>query len=188
MKNKILTATFVVTSVCMTGCASTGAGILGEPTTQTTLSPEKIVSPQPIEGNSGNYMSPYTSDEVIAEWVDKAINAKAGASIGGAAGSIAGQYAASELLGQFDPFGFGSALGKNIGAKVGRDQALKSAGGMEFIRETSDLSFNRWEDLAAYMYVNYSSNEDYSDVLSATQAIYPEMESYNQALSSAVRK
>ncbi len=34
-----------------------------------------------IEDNSGQYLSPYTSDGVTAEWVNKAINAKMGSAV-----------------------------------------------------------------------------------------------------------
>lgn len=130
-------------------------------------------------------MSPYTSDDVIAEWVDNALKAKSGAAIGGAVGSAVGQYAASKAL---DSFGvFGSMLGKQVGKKIGREQALKAAGGEEVIKDTSDLSFDNWENLAVFMYVNHSQREEYAEVLAATQVIYPELENYASALARAPR-
>jgi len=43
-------------------------------------------------------MSPYTSDEVVAEWVDKAISAKMGAAVGALSASLSGRPPAEELL------------------------------------------------------------------------------------------
>lgn len=179
MKNILVGAALVMGSVGMTACSTV-------PTAPQYVAPTSLASPTPIDGNEGAYMSPYTSDDVIAEWVDNALKAKSGAAVGGAVGSAVGQYAASQAL---NNFGFlGSMLGKQVGKKMGRDQALKAAGGEEVIKETSDLSFNKWEDLAVFMYVNHSQREEYADVLAATQVIYPELESYASALARAPRR
>lgn len=161
----LLVSTMASTSIVMSGCATSVA--------QPMPTPAQLSSPEPIEGNSGNYMSPYTSDEVVAEWVDNALKAGAGAQLGGSIGSVAGSLAADQLLGNFGIFG--QMLGKAAGEKLGRAAALKSAGGMEFIRETSDLSFNTWQDLCVYLYAEHSHRENYADVLAATQQIYTKM-------------
>jgi outer membrane lipoprotein SlyB len=147
------------------------------PAAPTFASAETLTAPEPIDGNSGKYMSPYTTDEVVAEWVDKAVNAKQGAAMGGAVGSAAAQYAGSQLSSQLGGYGslFGSLIGKSVGEKMGRDAAIKAAGGTEFIRDTSDLSFGSIQDLALYMYVEHSHRENYADVLAATEEIYPEL-------------
>ncbi|MDB6114799.1 MAG: hypothetical protein JWQ62_1744, partial [Lacunisphaera sp.] len=56
-----------------------------------------VVAPKPIEGNTGKYMSPFTSDGVVAEWVDKAVKAKMGSAVGGAIGAYAGQKAMENI-------------------------------------------------------------------------------------------
>jgi len=138
------------------------------------------VAVQPIEGNSGEFMSPYTSDGVLAEWVDKAVNAKMGAAIGGAVGAYAGAKLAEQI-----PF-VGGWLGQKVGNTVGREIALEASGGEEFIKESSDLSFNNLNDLAVFMYANYSSTEHYQDALDATWEIYPDLKlTYMQALYTA---
>lgn len=180
MKHLVLSVALITGAITLSGCATTGysqGNSYAEPT--------RLASPVPIDGNSGTYMSPYTSDEVLAEWIDNAIKAKAGAAIGSSVGQAAGQMAAEEILSGFGIFG--SLIGDKVGSKIGRDQALKSAGGMDFIRESSDLSFNKWEDLAVYMYVNFSENKDYADVLAATTTIYPELENYPSAIAKASR-
>ncbi|HIM30560.1 MAG TPA: hypothetical protein EYG57_13565 [Planctomycetes bacterium] len=141
-----------------------------------------MVAPEPIEDSSGKYMSPYTSDEVVAEWVDKAISAKLGASIGGTAGRMAGERLAENV-----PF-VGGFLGRAAGQSMGRKIALESVGGEAFMRETSDLSFNSINDLSLFLFVEHSHRENFADVLAATQEIYPELKTaYGPAIQRAVK-
>ncbi len=142
--------------------------------------PHELTAPPAIEGNQGEYMSPYTSDGVLAEWVDNAINAEMGASIGGMAGAYAGQKLAENI-----PF-IGGWIGQEVGNSVGREIAIEMSGGEEFIRSSSDLSFNSLEDLALWMYVNHSTHPHYQDALESTFSIYPDLKTvYNQTLYAA---
>lgn len=161
--------------VLLQGCASTQP--IAEPA---QLAP---IAPEPEPGNSGDYMSPYTTDKVLAEWVDKAINAEMGASIGSTAGAYAGQKAMEQV-----PF-IGGFLGSTVGESIGREVAVQSSGGWDYIESTSDQSFNSLEDLAVHMYVNYSNNKHYQDALQATSSIYPDLqEVYAPALRTASRQ
>lgn len=166
-----------VCALALVGCAS---GPAAKPLA--SLHPTSaMVAPAPMENSSGKYMSPYTSDEVVAEWVDKAINAKVGASVG----STAGRYAGEKLM-ENVPF-VGGFLGKSVGESMGRKIALESVGGEEFIRQTSDLSFNNVNDLAIYLFVEHSHRENFQKVLSATQDIYPDLKTaYEPAVRRAV--
>jgi len=138
------------------------------------------VAPAPIEGNTGKYMSPYTSDGVLAEWVDKAINAKMGAAVGSAVGAYAGQKALENI-----PF-VGGFLGEKAGNAAGRAIALEASGGLEFITASSDLSFDKIEDLAVYLYATYGMTEHFQDALEATWEIYPELKTgYYPAINRA---
>lgn len=142
--------------------------------------PSELTAPPAIMDNSGEFMSPYTSDGVIAGWVEKAVNAKAGAAIGGMAGAYAGQKLAENV-----PF-IGGWLGESVGKTLGREVALKMSGGEEFIKSTSDVSFNNLSDMSVWLYVNYSGNEHYQSALDATFAIYPDLQQiYYQALLNA---
>ncbi|MEO3879438.1 hypothetical protein [Rheinheimera fenheensis] len=142
--------------------------------------PSELTAPPAIMDNSGEYMSPFTSDGVVAEWVDKAVNAKAGASIGGMAGAYAGQKLAENI-----PF-IGGFIGEAVGNTLGREVALNMSGGEEFIRSTSDISFHNLNDMAVWLYVNYSANPHYQDALDSTFAIYPDLQQvYYQALINA---
>lgn len=137
-------------------------------------------SPTPIYDNSGRFMSPYTSDGVLAEWVNNARNAEMGSAIGGMAGAYAGQKLAENI-----PF-FGGWLGQEIGSTVGREVALEMAGGEEVLRGTSDISFNSLEELSVWMYVTHSNHQHYQDALESAMSIYPELRDiYHQALLSA---
>lgn len=144
--------------------------------------PDQLTAPEPIHDNTGKFMSPYTSDEVLAEWVDNAIKAKAAGSIGGAIGAYAGAKALEQI-----PF-VGGFLGEKVGNKIAKEIAIKSAGGMEVIKKTSDLSFDSMNDMSVYLYAKYSSNEHYQSALDAVFSIYPEFkQGYHVALTQASR-
>lgn len=144
---------------------------------------DAIAVPKPIEGNSGKYMSPFTSDGVTAEWVTKAMKVGAAGSIGSAAGAYAGQQVLNQV-----PF-VGGLLGKKLGNTAGRAIALKSIGGEAFLKNTSDLSFNDGDALLIYVYAKYSTHAEYAKILDATYSIYPELkERYLAALLRAPLK
>lgn len=162
-------------SVVLVGCA--GRGIIKIPTAAS------LTAPAPIEGNTGEYMSPFTSDGVVSKWATKAISVKAGSAVGGAVGAYAGSKALEQI-----PF-FGSWLGQKAGNAAGRALAINNIGGEEFIKETSDLSFSNLDDLAVYIYVKHSTHKSYHAVLNATYTIYPDLKkSYRYALNRAARK
>jgi hypothetical protein len=59
---------------------------------------------------------------------------------------------------------------------------------MDFICNSSDLSFNSPDDMAIYLYVKHSSHEHYQNALKASFGIYPEFEQrYHIALANASR-
>lgn len=142
--------------------------------------PSALTAPPPIEGSAGKYASPFTSDGVTAGWVTKSMSVKAAGQIGSMAGNYAGQKAMEQV-----PF-VGGFLGKKAGAAMGRGIALRAIGGEEFLRTSTDLSFNSLNDMALFMYVNYSTNPEYQKILDATYAIYPDFQAaYMPALQSA---
>ena len=173
-KAKGLSILFAV--VLLSGCAGLGGPQMAQPAQLAA------VAPQPIYGNTGEFLSPYTEDGVVAAWVDKAVNAKLGAAIGSQAGAYAGRKLMENV-----PF-FGGMLGQKVGDAAGRKIAIEASGGWEYIKETSDLSFNTVEDLAVYMYAHHSSHPDYQKVLEATWEIYPELQTaYMPAIMNASR-
>ncbi|CCQ89603.1 exported hypothetical protein [Nitrospina gracilis 3/211] len=146
--------------------------------------PQDIVNvPQPLMDNTGEFMSPYTQDGVLALWVDKAINAQLGSKVGQMAGAYAGQKALEQV-----PF-VGGILGAQVGEYAGRKIAIEASGGMEYITETSDMSFKNINDMAVYLYARHSTHEHYQQALEATWEIYPDLKNnYYQALVNAGSK
>lgn len=127
-----------------------------------------------IPNNSGAFMNPWTSDDVLADWIDKAINAKIGSATGSVVGAAAGAYAANKVL-ENVPFGsfLGGMVGSSIGKNTGRNMAIEASGGMEYIRQSSDQSFRTLADMAAYLKSTYSNNSNYADAINAADIIYP---------------
>lgn len=141
-----------------------------------------VAAPEPIAGNEGTYMCPYTSDGTIAPWVRKGRAAKAGATLGSMAGEEVGTRAleAVPIIGGF--------LGRRAGEAAGRRIALNMVGGEEYMRETSDLSFNEIDDLIVYLYVHHSDEEEWEEVFELTRQIYPDVEKrWAKALQGASR-
>lgn len=133
-----------------------------------------------IQGNTGQYLSPYTSDGVVAEWVNKAINGKMGGAAGSAVGAAAGAYAGQKLM-ENVPGGsmlgglFGGVAGSKAGAAAGRNTAVEASGGMEHIRATSDLSFRSIDDMAQWLVNVHGNKANFAEVVNAATQIYPQL-------------
>ena len=156
MKNLKLYLGIIVIILILAGCA-------------TMPKPNEVKVPKPIEGNSGKIMCPYTSDGTVTPWVEKGIYAKVGAAVGKYAGRKAGEKALS-----FIPF-IGGALAEGAGEAAGREIAIELIGGRDYMKETSDLSFNKIDDLIVYLYANYTTNEHWKKVEKLTNDIYPQL-------------
>jgi|GEM_PF-474598 len=127
-----------------------------------------------LKDNSGKFLSPYTSDGVTAEWVNKTINVSMGKATGSAVGGVAGAYAANKVL-ENVPFGgmLGGFLGSKAGKAVGGNTALEASGGWDFIRSSSDISFNSMSDMAQWLATTHSTKSNFVDVIKAADKIYP---------------
>lgn len=160
--------------------AKTGSitGAEGKPLTE-----EELLARLVRNDNQGKYMSPYTSDDVLAEWVNSAINADIGATVGSGVGAAAGAYAANKAL-ESTPFGglissaIGGAAGSSVGKEIGRETAISASGGWDAIRRTSDRSFDSLADMARYLKRKYGATSNFSDAMSATSQIYPDLKDY----------
>lgn len=165
-------------ALALSACATTsayqgavGASLSQDPATREAAMAElKANAPKPIEGNGGKFMSPFTTDGVTAGWVTKSMQVKASGQIGSAVGQIAGQKLLENV-----PL-FGGLLGNAAGKELGRSMAMKSIGGEEFLKSSSDLSFDTLEDMAAYMYAHHSGHPEYKAIVAATTSIYPDFE------------
>ncbi len=127
------------------------------------------LGPQPMLGNTGKYLCPFTEDGTVALWVDKAIKARMGGAIGGMVGAEVGKEVFKNI-----PM-FGSMFGKMAGDKIGRETAIKMAGGWEFIKANSDQSFDSVHEYVAWLKANYAGTEHYNDVVAAIKELYPEL-------------
>lgn len=133
--------------------------------------------------NLGEYMSPYTSDGVLAEWVNMGASADIGGTAGSGAGAVAGSMIADKAL-ESVPFGslIGGVIGSKVGEEMGREAGISAAGGWETIKATSDRSFDSLTNMARYLAQKYGSEPTYSDALKVTMQVYPE---FQKALASA---
>lgn len=123
-----------------------------------------------LDNTSGKYMNPWTRDGVLADWVDKAINAKMGSTAGSAAGAAAGAALADQALDNVPGGGLiGGFLGSKAGEAVGREAAIDE----QYIRETSDQSFRSLRDMARYLKATYAGTRHYGDAIKAANEIYP---------------
>jgi hypothetical protein len=170
MKLKLIAA--VAAGLMIAGCATAPAvqnvAKISDPVAkEAAYAKLQADAPKPIEGNGGKYMSPFTSDGVTAEWVTKSMKVEASGKIGQAAGTIAAEHFLSNVP-------FAGMFAGDAAKKLARAAALKGIGGEEFLKTSSDLSFNSLEDMAKYMYAFHSSHEEYAKIVKATIAIYPD--------------
>ncbi len=140
-----------------------------------------LEAPQPIAASTGKYLLPYKANGESTEWANKVFNVAASKIVGEKAGDAAANAVASKI-----PFGgFASGLVKKKTKEV---TALALLGGPEYIKQTSELSFNSLSDYALYLHVNHSKEAGFQQSLAAAMAIYPELEnSYESSIQQAYR-
>ncbi len=138
---------------------------------------EELLEQLVRKDNQGQYLSPYTSDDVLAEWVNSAINANIGSTLGTGVGAAAGAYLGEKALEQVPFVGsfLGGAVGAEIGKSVGRETAISASGGWEAIRASSDRSFDDLPSMARYLKAKYGHTGNFADAMNATRQIYPEL-------------
>jgi hypothetical protein len=141
-----------------------------------------VQAPAPITNNSGKFLIPYTPDGQLTEWATKTLSTQVGAAIGAKAGEEAGKHLAAKV-----PFGgLASGLVKKKGKEMG---AVAAIGGMDFIKQTSSLSFNNLDDYAVYLHVTHANSGGYAQALAAAMAIYPSLEKgYDAAVKKAYQQ
>lgn len=176
MKNIFLITLSMVLLICIPSCKSNDANTVQIPF------PSEILAKAPIEGTEGKYVLPYTSDGVLTEWVEIAIDANIGEDLGGLVGSLLGRQLVSNV-----PF-IGSTLGQNVGENIGKTTAINAIGGIDVLKDSSDLSFDSLEEMSRYLYKNHSRHPYYLPAVKATMVFYPELKSvYNEAIINAPR-
>jgi hypothetical protein len=80
--------------------------------------------------------------------------------------------------------GFFSKKAKDVGAKTG---AMTAAGGAEFVKSTSNISFNTPQELAVYLQAKHAAlDPDFAKRVAAAMSIYPELKTaYAPAVQAA---
>ncbi len=151
-------------------CMTVIMGVFGCATTHELPPPQSLHIPARHMDNSGDFLCPYTQDHVLAEWVDMQIKAGAYESIAKGLGSTAAAAFSAT------PLSLASFVFRKVAEGIARSAAIRSAGGMDNIRAKSDVSFDRIDDLAVYMYQFYSAEETYPYALAAARLLYPELE------------
>lgn len=152
-------------------------------------SPDKIIAPPPIAGNSGKYMSPFTAAGAVALWAQQpAAEKDNGSDLAANVGSAIGQHIGNKVLENI-PFGLGGMVGKQAGELAARTATRKNIEpelpSMDAVKASSDISFNSLDKLAVYMYVKNSNHIEYERALELIQRIYPEL---RQAYTPAIEK
>lgn len=142
----------------------------------------QLEAPDPIADNSGKYLLPYRADGEVTEWADKALNAQMGKVVGEKAGSVASNAVASKI-----PFGgFAAGFAKK---KVKETAGVIALGGMDYIKETSELSVNDLNSYAVYLHVLHAGDSNYKEVVAAAIAVYPDLEGrFEGAIKDAYRR
>ncbi len=149
-------------------------------TSKHQLAATDLKAPEPLTDKSGAFFAPFKADGTLTEWANKALSAQVGAALGAKAGEKATGLLASKVpLG-----GLLSGAAKKKGKELG---AVAALGGEDFIKESSELSFNSLDELAVYMHAKHAGSSGYAQALATTIAIYPDLEKgYNVAIKKAV--
>ena len=156
--------------------------------TQVLTPGAELEAPTPRNDTKGKFISPYRSDGELADWANRAINATAGAVVAGEATDRATGSAVNQLAGKV-PGGalVGGLLKKKAKDKAKELGAVTAVGGWDYIKKTSDLSFNSADELAVYMHATHSDTDvDFAKALSAAFSVYPELkDAYEPAVRNA---
>lgn len=150
-----------------------------------------LTVPDPRRDAEGKYISPYLADGTLAPWARKGMGAAAGVAgtIGGKlladeAGERAGAALASKVPGGAV---LGSLFGRKASKKLTGTATVKAVGGWDYIKSTSDISFDSVMDLAVYMHTKHGAVDgDYPMAVAAAMGIYPRLVgAYEPALKRA---
>jgi uncharacterized membrane protein YgcG len=139
------------------GCASRQSGKRGG-----MPSPDEVTAPDPIQGNTGQYMCPYDASGKLNEWMQAVMDSDA--------------VGPGELP-VYAPKGGPDHTAKDRLARDAKRQqaAAARAGGFDAIRAHSDLSFSSADDLCLYLYVKHSRDAGYGEVFESLASLYPDM-------------
>ena len=142
--------------------------------------PDTLQSPTPLPHGGGKYPCPYSASGALAPWAKRAIESDRG-------GAKAGAFAAEMAIGAV-PIA-GDLFAEQVGQEMVRGAAVKAAGGRDFMRVSSDQSFDELDDLAVWHYVNHSTAAEFEALQKFLTELYPYLaENYGNAVRHAKRK
>lgn len=142
----------------------------------------QLTAPSPIAGNTGAYLLPYKADGALTAWAEKALSAQLGKAVGAKAGDAATNAVASKVP-------FGGLAGGLIKKKTKEVGAVVAMGGMDFIKNNSELSLGSLEEYAVYLQAQHAGDSNYQIVLATAIALYPDLETkFESAISQAYQK
>ena len=148
----------------------------------------RIDVPEPRHDTEGKYLSPYRADGTLTEWAQKSIGGAVGAALGHAAGDQLGKLATKELARKV-PGGavIGGLFGRKAKKALQETAAVKALGGWDYLKATSDLSFDSTMELAVYLHANHSgADPNFAHALGATMSVYPRLRgNYKRAIERA---
>jgi len=137
--------------------------------------------PEPRYDSEGEFLFPYKDDGFITEWAEKSLTAQVGAE----AGALVGDAVAGGIASRVP---FGGLAGGLIRGKSKELGSVTALGGWEFIRQTSELSFDNLNEFSVYMHAEFQGLPDYEQALAAAMAIYPTLErSHKRAIDKAYK-
>ncbi len=129
-----------------------------------------------IRGTSGHYLSPYTEEGSKTQWLDDILTAK----------EEKGAFECKKKSGSITVPMVGALMGAGGTKSCELKGMLKAAGGWEDIKDNSEVSFRKVEDMAVYLHALHHEEENYPEVLAVAMTLYPELEDkYQRTLSRA---
>ena len=175
---------YIVTVILLPLCILSGYSSISYASGEVKIAqPDQLTVAEPLTNGSGKYFLPYTADGVITDWIDKGIELEMGANIG----TLIGVGLANEVLTEIPVFG--AMIGKSIGDRIGKEAAINAIGGMEYIRKTSDFSFQEIDKFAVFLYAKHATHKDYKRVFEVTVMVYPELKAaYYSAIVEASKE
>ncbi len=130
-----------------------------------------------IRGTSGHYLSPYTEEGSNTQWLDDILTAKE---------EKGGFECKKKKSGSINVPVVGALMGATGAKSCQQKGMLKAAGGWDDIKDNSEVSFRKIEDMAVYLHALHHEEENYPEVLAVAMTLYPELEDkYQRALSRA---
>ncbi|WP_152619745.1 hypothetical protein [Paramagnetospirillum magnetotacticum] len=125
--------------------------------------PQAIVVVAPIKSSDGAYVSPIKADGTLAQWVAEGI---------GRVGEFK-QYEDGKRVRDFlMPSGPSIIIG-GYADKRAQERVVESFGGWDYIRKTSDISFNTLDDLREFI-SSFKERGVYQSARVAASWLYPE--------------